>query len=34
MRSRFLLGSADSLPSVFGSLPHTNFVGKLPPNAG
>jgi hypothetical protein len=34
MRSRFLLGSAGSLPAVFGSLPNTNFVGKLPPNAG
>jgi hypothetical protein len=29
-----LLGSAGSLPAVFGSLPNTIFVGKLPTNAG
>ena len=28
------LGSAGSLPAVFGSLPSTSFVGKLPTNAG
>jgi hypothetical protein len=30
----FQLGSAGSLPAVFGSLPNTNFVGKLPTNTG
>ena len=28
------LGSARSLRAVFGSLPNTSFVGKLPTNAG
>jgi NCAIR mutase (PurE)-related protein len=27
-------GSAGTLPAVFGSLPNTIFVGKLPTNAG
>jgi hypothetical protein len=29
-----LLGSAASLPAVFGSLSNTIFAGKLPTNAG
>jgi len=30
----FLVGSAGTLPAVFGSLPNTNFVGELPTNTG
>jgi hypothetical protein len=33
-RLSVLLESAGSLPAVFGSLPNTIFVGKLPTNAG
>ena len=29
-----ILGSAGSLPAVFGSLPNTILVGKLPASAG
>jgi len=32
--ARVFLGSAGSLPAVFGSLPNTISVGKLPTNAG
>ena len=34
MRQQFMMGSAGCQPAVFGSLPNTIFVGKLPTNAG